>query len=294
MTDLTTDEAILRQWIGRTETCTATVDAEPARRMQALLDREPTLADGDALPPLWTWLYFQDNHRAGVLERDGRTVLGDFLPPVALPRRMWAGGRFRFDGPLTIGEAASKTSEIADVTVKQGRTGTLCFITARHSYHAADGSVRIAEEHDMVYRADPDPDAPQPEPPAAPQKSHKDAAHVRTVTPTEVMLFRYSALTYNGHRIHYDRDYCRTVEGYPNLVFHGPLTATLLADLALEVGGGKPLASFDYRAVSPLFDDRPFTLHARPDDEAGALDLWAANPDGRLAMTAQARFPPTA
>jgi len=279
--DLTTDEATLRQWIGRTLERDDVIAAEPARRMQATLDREPDLGDGDALPPLWTWFYFIDNHPAGRLERDGRTVFGDFLPPVALPRRMWAGGRFRFHGPLTIGEPASRRSEIADVRIKEGRTGTLCFITAKHAY-GQQGKTVIEEEHDMVYRADPAPDDPTPTPPTAPG----DADISRTVTPSALMLFRYSALTFNGHRIHYDREYARNVEGYPNLVFHGPLTATLLADLAVEAMDGRPLASFDYRAISPLYDDRVFTIHAKRDGDG--LSLWAANPDGKLAMTAQA------
>jgi len=287
MSDLTTDEAVLRQWVGRTETREARIDAELARRMQAMLDREPSLGAGDALPPLWTWLYFQDNHRASKLERDGRTVFGDFLPPVALPRRMWAGGRFQFDAPLVLGEMASKVSEIADVRVKQGRTGPLCFITARHEYRNADGASCITEEHDMVYRADPSPDDVAPEPPEAPDPA--GATLSRTVTPDELMLFRYSALTYNGHRIHYDRDYCRDVEGYPDLVVHGPLTATLLADLAVEAAGA-PLASFDYRAVSPLYCPTPFTIHAKPaGDEDGGLKLWAITPAGGLAMTARAQ-----
>ena len=287
MTRLTTDESVVRQWIGRSDTRTGRIDAEPARRMQALLDREPGLVDGDALPPLWTWFYFLDNHRVGVLERDGRTVLGDFLPPVALPRRMWAGGRFRFERPLLIGESGRKVSEITDVRIKEGRTGALCFITARHGYERSDGSLCLTEEHDIVYREDPSPNSPKPVPPVAP----KGATVSRTISPSELMLFRYSALTYNGHRIHYDRDYCRMVEGYPDLVFHGPLTATLLADLAVEAGGRRPLVAFDYRAVSPLFDTADFTIQAKPaENEEAALDLWAVNPDGGLAMTARALF----
>lgn len=280
MTDQTTDEATLRTWIGRSIERDDLIAVEPARRMQATLDRPPTLTDGDALPPLWNWFYFLDAHAAGVLERDGRTVLGDFLPPVALPRRMWAGGRFTFSGDLQIGQMGSRRSEIADVRVKQGRTGPLCFITARHTY-TQQGEVRIIEEHDMVYRADPSPDDPKPTPPEPPSGSEIR----RTITPSEVMLFRYSALTFNGHRIHYDREYARTVEGYPDLVFHGPLTATLLAELALEHGGGA-LATFDYRAVSPLFDTRSFSIHAKRDGDG--LTLWAENPDGKLAMTAAA------
>ena len=291
--ETTLDEDILRQWIGRPETRAGVIHAEPAQRMQSLLDREASLSDGDALPPLWTWLYFLDNPRERVLEPDGRTVLGGFLPPVALPRRMWAGGRFRFAAPLRIGEAAERTSEIADVRVKQGRSGTLCFITARHTY-SVGGETRIEEEHDMVYRADPAPDDPAPAPPQAPIPGPGDAIVGRVVTPSPLMLFRYSALTYNGHRIHYDREYCREVEGYPNLVVHGPLTATLLADLALQSNPHGALRSFDYRATSPLYDDALFRIRARRAAEADAAlatwNLWAENADGGLAMEATAAF----
>ena len=234
MAELTTDENILRQWIGRTEHRDGIIDAEPARRMQALLDHDPVLGPGDSLLPLWTWLYFPENHKTSILARDGRTVPGNFLPPVSLPRRMWAGGRFCFNRPLIIGAHVSKTSEIIDIRVRQGRSGMLCLITARHRFATGEG-ICITEEHDMVYREAPSPNAPKrilSTPPA-------DADLSRTITPSAVMLFRYSALTYNSHRIHYDRTYCRTVEGYPDLVFYGPLTATLLANLALEVTGGR-------------------------------------------------------
>jgi 3-methylfumaryl-CoA hydratase len=245
------------------------------------LDRAATLDEGDPLPPLFHWAYFLTSVPHAELGSDGHPARGGFLPPVSLPRRMRAGGRFRFDGDLRLGAEASRVSTIGDIAVKTGSTGRLCFITVHHVTTAGGGT--LVEEEDIVYRDDPAPDAP----PATPRPAPEGAVWSETVTPTPVMLFRYSALTYNGHRIHYDRTYARDVEGYPNLVVHGPLTATLLARLAVEHGGG-PLATFGFRASAPLFDDRPFRLCGAPTDEGARL--WAETADGALAMTAEATY----
>ena len=277
------DPDILGQWIGKTETRTDTVRAEPANFMEMTLDRDPVLRDGDPLPPLWHWLYFLQSARLGKLGRDGHPALGGFLPPVALPRRMWAGGRLGFPAPLRIGTDATRVSSIKDIGLKQGRTGALCFVTVRHEI-TADGSLCIWEEHDIVYREDPAPgDRPPPTPDAGSDWDVKEA-----VTPSEVMLFRYSALTFNGHRIHYDRDYSRDVEGHDGLVVHGPLIATLLADLATRNGKGRRLSAFDYRAVSPVYDGQEFFIHARARDDK--TDVAAVHVDGKLAMRATAVF----
>lgn len=279
----TLDPAVLGQWIGRQETASDSVLVGSARRMQATLDRAASFEAGDALPPLWHWNYFLTEARQSDLGRDGHPKLGGFLPPVALPRRMWAGGRLTFPGTLRLGDTVDKLSTVTAVRPKDGRTGPLCFVTVRHEY-SVDGALQLTEEHDIVYREDPDPAAPRPKPAPAP-----DGATIReTVTPSETMLFRYSALTFNGHRIHYDRAYCRDVEGYPGLVFHGPLTGTLLADLAIRSMPGRTLKRFDFKALSPLFDTDPFTIAGRP-SEAG-LSLWAETPDGGLAMSAEAEF----
>ena len=278
----TNDLDTLRSWVGRTQETAETIRAAWCQKMEETLDRDPTMADGDVLPPLWHFVTHLDSTRLSELGRDGHPMRGQFLPPVALPRRMWAGGRFTFHGDVHLGELVTKRSTIGDIVMKEGRTGPLCFVTVNHQL-MVDGAVRIEESQDLVYREDPAPDAPKPEPKPAPV----EADFTRTITPSEVMLFRYSALTFNGHRIHYDRDYARDVEGYKGLVFHGPLTATLLADLAVSEMG-KPLASFSFRGLAPLFDDEPFTLSGV--STAEGAELWASTPNGGVAMQASAEF----
>ena len=278
----TNDPDVLSRWIGRTETTVDTVSAAWCRKMEETLDREASLVDGDPLPPLWHFLTHLESAPLSRLGRDGHPARGGFLPPVALPRRMWAGGRFEFRGDVRLGETVEKTSTIAAVETKRGRSGPLCFVTVRHEL-AVDGEVRIVEERDLVYREDPVPGAPVPEPRAAPT----DTDFSRTVTPSEVMLFRYSALTFNGHRIHYDREYASGVEGYPGLVVHGPLVATLLADLAVRETGRR-LVAFSFRGVAPLFDGEAFSIAGTR--EGNAVELWAATPGGGLAMTAEAEL----
>ena len=272
--DPTTDEATLRQWIGRGESRSDTIRAQPAAFMAATLDRAERFSEGDPLPALWHWLYFLDAAPLSATGRDGHAARGGFLPPVGLPRRMWAGSRFAFHAPLRIGEAATRRSVIEDVAVKQGRSGTLCFVTVRHEIEVG-GAARLTEWHDLVFREDPAPGAPSPEPPPAPEP-----VDPVEVVPGETMLFRYSALTFNGHRIHYDVDYCRDMEGYPGLVVHGPLTGTLLAGLAEARMG--PLSRFAFTARAPLFAPAPFVIDGSKDR------FWARRGDGGLAMEARA------
>lgn len=279
----TLDPAVLEKWVGRQERASDVFLVGSARRMQATLDLEPSLQEGDPLPALWHWNYYLNETPQSGLGRDGHPKLGGFLPPVALPRRMWAGGRLTFEAPLPLGATVDKLSTVTGVKLKEGRTGPLCFVTVRHEYSIA-GAACMTEEHDIVYREDPDPAAPKPDPAPAP-----DGATVReSVTPSETMLFRYSALTFNGHRIHYDRSYCREVEGYPGLVFHGPLTGTLLADLAVRSNPGKTLKRFAFRALSPLFDTAAFTIAGKASENG--MSLWAETPGGGLAMSAEAEF----
>lgn len=270
-------------WIGRSESHGDILRPEPARFMQATLGQEPGLGIGDPLPPLWHWLYFLDAKPLDQLGRDGHPKKGGFLPPVALPRRMWAGGRFTFHTPLPLGARIKKRSTIKAITEKSGRSGELCFVTVVHEVLAEDGTLALTEEHDIVYREDPKPNASKPAQPIAPA----DAEVSEMVTPSEVMLFRYSALTFNGHRIHYDVDYARTVEGYSGLVFHGPLTATLLADLASR-SVNKPLKTFAFKGLSPITGMAPFQLQSRASEDG--LDLWARRQDGVNAMQACATF----
>ncbi|MEM9202996.1 MAG: MaoC family dehydratase N-terminal domain-containing protein [Actinomycetota bacterium] len=277
MIEPTNDPAILETWVGREHTATDMIDPVAVRRLEQTLDREPTLRPGDPLPPMWHTLAFADVVRQRDLGPDGHPKRGGFLPPVALPRRMWAGSRIEYVAPLPIGATATRASTIEKVVIKQGSTGTLCFVTVNHRT-AVGGEVCMIEAQDLVYRDDPAPDAPPPTPKPAPT----DADVSETFTPSEVQLFRYSALTFNGHRIHYDRTYAHEVEGYDGLVVHGPLTAAVLADLAIRTAG--PLTRFSFRGTSPLLDGAPFTVHARHGDDG--MDLWATTPAGGLAMTA--------
>jgi 3-methylfumaryl-CoA hydratase len=194
---------------------------------------------------------------------------------------MWAGSRLEFHNPLRIGEAIARTSRILDVTHKEGRSGPLVFVVVRHEISNPAG-VAITEEHDIVYREPPSPDAPKPEPPPAPS----GAVWERTIQPDDVLLFRYSAVTFNAHRIHFDRRYSTDVEHYPGLVVHGPLIATLLLDLLRRSLPGAQVKRFVFRAVSPLFDTAPFSVCGRP--EGDTVRLWARSSTGALAMDSTA------
>jgi len=277
------DAADLAQWVGRTERRADRVTPVPLAALAATLDRnDPPPDEGSAIAPLRHWLYFLPLAPTRDLGPDGHPRRGGFLPPVALPRRMWAGGRLEFRRPLRVGDAIERTSTIASVDVKHGRSGPLVFVLVRHEIAAA-GRVAIVEEHDIVYR-----EAPRAgDPPSARKPAPSDAAWRRDVAADDVLLFRYSALTFNGHRIHYDRRYVTTVEGYPGLIVHGPLLATLLADLARDHVAPAELATFSFRAVAPLYDIAPFAICGRRDAD-GTAQLWAQDADGNLAMEASA------
>ncbi|HLH41996.1 MAG TPA: MaoC family dehydratase N-terminal domain-containing protein [Bryobacteraceae bacterium] len=267
----------LREWIGRTETASDQVTPAPAALLSATLDRsDPEPKTGDPLPPLWHWLYFLPRHRQSELAPDGHPKRGQFLPPVPLPRRMWAGGRFEFHRPLRIGQPVTRVSRIADVAHKQGRTGDLIFVVVRHEIADRQG-LAVMEEQDLVYRGHASSSPPPP--PALPLWS-------QAVRPDDVLLFRYSALTFNAHRIHYDRRYAVETEAYPGLVVHGPLIATLLLDLLRRNLPQSNVSRFSFRAVSPLFDVAPFFICGRP--EGNQVLLWAQNESGGLAMDARA------
>jgi 3-methylfumaryl-CoA hydratase len=276
----------LRRWVGHTETRSDVITLAPVAALSATLDRDdPAPKAGDALPPLWHWLYFLPMYRRSEIGPDGHPLRGGFLPPVPLPRRMWAGSRLSFARPLRLGESVTRHSIVSEVNLKQGRSGPLVFVVARHTVSNAQGEA-IGEEHDIVYRdfppAHPGAGDAAPQPKAAPA----DHAWIREIRPDDVLLFRYSALTFNGHRIHYDRRYVTEVEGYPGLVVHGPLIATLLMDLLRRSLPTVTVASFAFRAVQPLFDLAPFFVCGQQD--GNTVRLWAKDSDGALAMDATA------
>lgn len=262
--------------IGRSRVIDDIMDPARAAALHAVLDLPgPAPRDGDALLPFAHHIYFWEPERPDGLGRDGHVRIGGFIPDLGLPRRMWAGGRLSFARDVTVGSPAQKTTVIEDVAEKIGRSGPLGFVTLRHEIRQ-EGALCVTEWQDLVYRSDPDPLAPTPAPPEAPA-----AVHTVPVTFDPVVLFRYSALTLNGHRIHYDRSYAQTVEGYGGLVVHGPLLAQHLMLLAIDRLG--PLREFSFRGTSPLIDTETALLCQ------SGHDFRVAAPDGRLCMQARAR-----
>lgn len=253
-------------WVGKSEELVEVIEPARSNALRAALGETEPLAAGAELPLLHHWLYFWNVQPPAGLGIDGHPAKGGFLPPVSLPRRMWAGGRLKFHAPLLLGERVTKTSTILKIEAKSGKSGNLVFVTVEHKLAGGQG-LAITEEQDIVYR----------EPAAAgsiagPAEDEAPlAAWRREIDPTPVLLFRYSALTMNGHRIHYDRPYAMNEEAYPALVVHGPLQATLLADLATK-NFGRKLATFDFRGMSPAFDGA--TLHVCGDATEGGASLW--------------------
>jgi 3-methylfumaryl-CoA hydratase len=274
----------LSAWIGRSETVLDVMGPTPVAALTATLDHPASeVLEGDAMPPLWHWLYFLPLHRQSEIGADGHAKRGGFLPPVPLPRRMWAGSQFEFIAPIRVGDRVARTSTIADVTQKDGRTGKLVFVKVRHELRCNDAAqAALVEFHDIVYREAKRPTDVEPPPLAAPV----DAPWQRTIVPDDVLLFRYSALTFNGHRIHYDRKYVTEVEGYPGLVVHGPLIATLLLDLLRRNAPEAELSNFRFKAVRPTFDLHAFKVSGHR--EGKTVKLWAQDHEGWLTMDAVA------
>jgi len=287
--------AALQAWTGRQEQVQDCLTVFPVRGLSATLNREdpePVAAtsglngnQGTELPALWHWLNFLPYANHDEIGEDGHPRRGGFLPPVPLPRRMWAGGRLRWQAsnPLRVGQKVERHSRIASVKHKAGRSGELVFVLVEHQLRNAHG-LAVSEEQDIVYRP-----APQTgDAPAAPTAAETGAAWQRDVVPDPVLLFRYSALTFNGHRIHYDRSYATQEEGYPGLVVHGPLIATLLADLVRRHMPDARLRAFDFRAARPTFDLHPFRLNGQPSADGKTVRLWANDHEGFLTMQALA------
>ncbi len=273
----------LRRWIGRSTQASDVVTAQLTRALRATLFLEiGEPKPGDAAPFTVHWCLAQPVFPMSELGPDGHPARGGFLPPVPLPRRMWAGGELEFFDTLRVGDEVVRTSRIADVTMKTGSTGPLCFVSVDHLVTTSRGTA-IRERHDIVYRdVSPTPAAPA-KPPAPPTAQHRETHMADTV-----LLFRYSALTFNGHRIHYDRDYVTRVEGYPGLIFHGPMQAALLVEFAARLHGGAAPKKFSYRGVQPLFEGSEFSVNAN-EVESG-LELWTANSQGQPTMKGTATW----
>jgi 3-methylfumaryl-CoA hydratase len=275
----------LKNWIGSTETDVDYVTIPSVHRLASTLDRDdPMPKFGDPLPIGWQSILFPRVVRQSQIGADGHPQRGDFLPPVPLPRRMFAGKRTTIHAPLQVGDEVRRESTIQSVTPKTGRSGQMVFVTVKTEMHSPRG-LAITEEQDIVYREEPDPNAPAP----APQKAPGDAVWQRDVTPDPVLLFRYSALTFNGHRIHYDHPYVTKEEGYPNLVMNGGLTTLLVYELA-RANAATPLRTIASRNVRPLFVDRRFSICAQPSGDGKTAKLWVVDDEGALALSADAEF----
>jgi 3-methylfumaryl-CoA hydratase len=275
----------LRTHIGRSQTTTDVIHAGPANSLRlAFGHTEPELRDGDLLPPAWLTLYFLPRVASDALRPDGSPRDTGVVPALALPRRMFAGERVRFHAPVRIGESLRRETQLADISMKQGGTGTLVFATVASRVFGPHGLV-VEEERRTVFREEVKPGERNQAPRRDPAPS--ETPWRRTVTPDPVLLFRFSALTFNSHRIHYDRTWAMEVEGYPGLVVHGPLTTTLLIDFARDQNPGKRIAAYATQARAPLFDTSPFELRGRPAASGRGCELWAVTPEGTIAMSAE-------
>jgi 3-methylfumaryl-CoA hydratase len=276
----------LKRHVGSKDVTTDVVTAAQANLLRLAFGRpEPEFKDGDVLPPGWHVIYFTPRVAAADLRPDGTPARSALMPDMPLPRRMFAGQTFRFHRPVRIGQTLRNETELTDIALKRGATGTLVFTTVVSRISGPDG-LAIEDERLIVYReevkAGDRNQAPRREPVPA------DASWHRTVTPDPILLFRFSALTFNSHRIHYDIEWATKVEGYPALVVHGPLTQTLLIDFARDHAGGRAFTKFATQARAPLFDGAPFELRGRPG--ARGCELWAVTPEGTVAMSAQVEF----
>ena len=268
-------------WVGREEERTERVLPTAVNALAATLDLAQAPQAGEPLPPGWQWLFFNPVARRSGLGVDGHPQRGGFLPPIELPRRMWAGSRLEFVKALRVGSEIERVSTIRDVKVKSGRSGSLVFVTVRHEVRDAMGTI-LTDEHDIVFR--------EPGTLANPPTPAPEGAWRREIRPDPLLLFRYSAVTFNGHRIHYDHPYVTQVEGYPGLVVHGPLIATLLVDLFRRNKPGVELERYTFRALRPLYDTHPFHTCGAPDEAARTARLWTRDHEGAMTMDATAEW----
>jgi 3-methylfumaryl-CoA hydratase len=280
---------MLQEWIGRQQEASDEVSLAAIKRLAALLDVPPRpYKRGDAIPKGWYVVLFAPEERQSLLGSDGHPEKGQFIPPVALPRRMFAGRRVGFHDALRIGDEVNRLSRIARIEPKQGRSGKMCFVTVRHEISGPRG-LAVVEEHDIVYREEPKPGAPKTA--TAPAPAAGSAEWTRSIVPDNVLLFRYSAATFNSHRIHYDIDYVRNTEGYPDLVVNGGLMTLLLWELATSKSG-RELKSSSSRNLKALFVNRPITVCGMPVATENKARMWALDAEGDLAIEAELELEP--
>jgi 3-methylfumaryl-CoA hydratase len=277
----------LDDWIGREEACEDVLDPARAQALHVTFEQpgDPPAA-GDPLPPLWHWIYYWGAAPMAALGPDGHAARGGFLPPIDLPQRMWAGSRFTFHRPLRLGQPAERRSTIADVAPKQGRSGALVFVTIRHAFSDGEG-LCFEEEQDLVFR---EAHRAGQAAPSIQEQSPMPPVWQRQMALDPVFLFRYSALTFNGHRIHYDRPYATEVEDYPGLVVHGPLLGTFMLQLALDERPGRRPAAYQFRLRNPVFDSEAFVIAGAPTDDDGRVRLWVTRPNGATAAEGVVEF----
>jgi 3-methylfumaryl-CoA hydratase len=277
------------KWLGLTRRASDGMGHETLKRFEATMDRDASVVlPGQALPPCAHWFYFTPLEPCSALASDGHPHKGDFLPDAELPRRMWAGGIVKFPASLHADTQATKISTVASITPKQGSTGPLCFVTVAHQIHS-QGRLCIEEEQHIVYRDAP----PKSDPPRRVKRFENDALWSDEWTPTAVELFRFSAITFNGHRIHYDADYCRDVEGYPDLVVHGPLLVHRILDAFARHRPGSEVKMIDYRAVGPVYlGETVKVIEAIPSENSQgfAAHLYIIGHEGSIAMQARIEY----
>jgi 3-methylfumaryl-CoA hydratase len=279
------DVGRLREWVGRRGSATDLVTPGAAERFEAMLDLPPReFRTGDPLPLGMHWCIAPPLARASALGRDGHPRHQGFMPPVPLPRRMWAGGEIAFREPLRVGIETTRRSTVASVDLKAGRTGPLVLLRLAHAY-TQEGREAVVETQTLVFREDAGPGAGNPAPGRTRADPEPPGRLVEEISPNPTLLFRYSALTFNGHRIHYDQAYARAVEGYPDIVVHGPLIATLLMRASAAAAATGALAAFAFRGVSPAFADKPLRIVV--DVGAASMRATAVGPEGTV-MQAEA------
>lgn len=281
------NDITLEQWIGRNETVDDTISLTPVRALAATFNRKTEISGQSQLPALWHWLYFLETAAQQELAPDGHRQRGGFLPPITLPRRMWAGSQLQFHAPVHVGDQLTRSSSIHSIKEKTGRSGSLVFVKVQHEI-TRSGQLCITESQDIVYREAAKPGMPL----AAGEPAETVSDFQLQFQADSRLLFRYSALTFNAHRIHYDTPYVTEVEGYPGLIVHGPLLATMMLELLWQNLPGAQLRSFQFKALRPVFDNKACTIRATSPDSDGNVRLWVADHEGALCMQGQANIRP--